>query len=72
MTITGAKITKIIELTNMTQVQFAESLGLSKTTLWRLQSSQKEIPIQYHKLISSLYSNIILNNLDKFKEYTLR
>lgn len=68
MTITGAKITKIIELTNMTQVQFAESLGLSKTTLWRLQSTQKEIPIKYQKLISSLYSNIILNNLDKFKE----
>jgi DNA-binding XRE family transcriptional regulator len=62
MTITKEQIRRLIKALDMTIEQFAKSIHLSRTTMYRLLNTEQEITEKYNDMIMHKYELFIMKN----------
>ena len=62
MTINKEQIRRLIKALDMTIEQFAKSIHLSRTTMYRLLNTEQEITEKYNDMIMHKYELFILKN----------
>jgi DNA-binding XRE family transcriptional regulator len=62
MTITKEQIRRLIKALDMTIEQFAKSIHLSRTTMYRLLNTEQEISEKYNDMIMHKYELFIMKN----------
>lgn len=65
MTITKEQIRRLIKALDMTIEQFAKSIHLSRTTMYRLLNTEQEITEKYNDMIMHKYELFIMKNESK-------
>jgi len=65
MTITKEQIRRLIKQLDMTIEQFAKSIHLSRTTMYRLLNTEQEITEKYNDMIMHKYELFIMKNESK-------
>jgi len=68
VTFTAEKLKTLMELTGLNKSKFADSICISRITLFRLLRDETKLLPKYEKLIWNEYNNLILQNMDKFKD----
>jgi DNA-binding XRE family transcriptional regulator len=62
MTITKEQIRRLMKALDMTIEQFAKSIHLSRTTMYRLLNTEQEITEKYNDMIMHKYELFIMKN----------
>jgi DNA-binding XRE family transcriptional regulator len=62
MTINKEQIRRLIKALDMTIEQFAKSIHLSRTTMYRLLNTEQEITEKYNDMIMHKYELFIMKN----------
>jgi len=62
MTITKEQIRRLIKALDMTIEQFAKSIHLSRTTMYRLLNTEQEITEKYNDMIMHKYELFMIKN----------